>query len=355
MNGMAVSAMRHTLIGLLIAASFLVGCDAHTAPQVTSQPPSAATASSSAALPQPTPARTASGLGKNKLLYGRFLDDTRKGAFIANADGTGEHRILEQVDGDIRGAAWLNWGNLIVFVVRDAAHPDGAIWTSYRDGTGAILIYDGTSAGCNGVFHPAVGGPDGNRLALVCYRPEGSALGVLDLQTRKLRLLATYAWPEFLDNPASWSNDGTTLAYDVLHWDPTDSFVDGSRIATIPADGSAGPTYLNGFDSFAARPSWIYDQGGYLIFNTYDLSSVHGDEASDLFIVRADGSNVNAFLTASQAGVARLAQPLWDGVEVPRVWVTALTGAGLRIGWIDYETRKLTLLPIEGSEVDFRG
>jgi hypothetical protein len=289
----------------------------------------------------------------NNLLYGRFITEERKAAFIANGDGSGEHRVLLDVDGDIRALTWIPDGYRMSFVVRDAQYPDGAIWTADQAGEGAGVFYDGRADGCDSVFHPSWS-PDFSQMALVCYGARGSSLAVLQVATKHLRPLATYAWPEFLDNPARWSRDGHTLAYDVLKWDPTDEFIVGSRIATIPADGSAQPTYLNDFDSFAVRPAWGPDDIT-LIYNTYDLSAMHGDWTSDLFTMSTDGSGVQTFLTAAEVDVDRLAQPLWDpDVDRSRVWVTALMTAGLRIGWVDPAAKELNLLPIEGSAADVR-
>ena len=339
--------------GVSVLLALLTGCAGQPTPSTLATPASAGTTSPTVpsvetAIPAPT---DTSPEDRDWLLYGRFVGDSVKAGYIADRNGRVEHRILSQVDGDIRSLGWTT-DNHISFVVRDAVHPDGAIWTARYGGEGAVLYYDGRRDGCDSVFHPDWS-PDGTRVSMVCYRPEGSALAVLDVATRELRLLETYVWPEVLDNPARWSRDSTTLAYDVLHWDPTNSFVDGSRIATIAADGSARPTYLDAFESNAARPAWNLD-GTTLIYNTYDLSSVHSDVASDIFTMRPDGTNVEAVLTAADAGVARLAQPVWDTIGGSQVWATALTDAGLRIVSIDAETWHVTVLPIEGSEVEPR-
>ena len=337
--------MRYMFAATALVAA-LAACSAQpmattpgTAPSVG---PSAATATPIPTRPDPD--------DRDWLVYGLTLHDSVKGAYLAHRNGASERRILGQVDGDIRSIGWIN-SDRISFVVRDTAHPDGAIWTAGFEGDAAALFYDGRADGCDGVFHPQWS-PDESRVSMVCYRPAGSTLAVLDVASRKLEFLATYVWPEFLDNPARWSPDGATLVYDILHWDPSDTFVDGSRVATIPTDGSAEPRYLNAFASNAARPSWSVD-GTALIYNTFDWSSVHDDVASDILTMRPDGTGVEPFLTASQAGVVRLAQPLWEQ-DGSRVWVCTWTGSAAKIAWIDATTRQLTILPNEGSGAEPR-
>ena len=312
-------------------------------PSLPSTPPPSVHATAAPTSPQ--------AIERGGLLYAWYVDDSHKAAYVAHRDGTGGRRILADVAGDIRALGWTPDGERMTFVVREPTHPDGAIWTAAADGGGADLFYDGRADGCDSVFHP-VWSPDGGRLAMVCYRAEGSALAVLDVSTTKLRLLVTYPAPEFLDNPARWSPDGRRLAYDVMRWDPSNSFIVGSRIATILADGSAGPTDLDEMTSFAARPAWSLD-GSTLIYNSFDLGAVNRDVASDIFTMLPDGSGVEPFVTAAQAGAARLAHPLWDP-DGTRIWVTAKTGAGIRIAWLDPGTRQLTVLPVDGAAAEPR-
>jgi Tol biopolymer transport system component len=271
-------------------------------------------------------------------------------------DGSNLRRIMPDVVGDIRALGWRPDGDLMTFVVRDSAHPDGAIWSAAADGTGAALLYDGLADGCTSVFYP-VWSPDGAKLSLVCFvdrdTTHTSTLAVLEVATLRLTKLVTYTWPDAPDNPARWSHDGTRIAFDVLHWDPTNAFLEGSRIATIEATGSSKPKDLNKLDSFAASPAWSPDDST-LLYNTYDFGNMTEAAVSDLYSMRPDGSDVQLFLTAADAGVSRIGYPQWDPAGT-RIWVGVRVGSDTyRIGWLDPGTKVLTILPTVAAGAEVR-
>lgn len=317
----------------------------------TSGPSAGATSTHSAPAPgSPVVVPTASApTDERSLLFTWYIDDKRKAAYLVSRDGHGQRRILTDVSGDIRAASWSPAGDRIIFVVRDAEHPDGAIWTAAADGTGAALFYDGRDAGCDSVFHP-VWSPDATSMSLVCYRDSErlADLAVLDLASMQLTTLASYRWPEFLDGSAFWSRDGTRLAFTVLHWDPTDTFLVGSRIATIVADGSAPPVYRSEFDTNYSSPYWSPDDRQ-LVFNSYDLQL--RDATSNLYTMNLDDSAVAELSLAADAGVDRIAVPKWDP-DGTRIWVAVVSGTSFKIGWVDPSTGRLTTLPTTGAGAD---
>lgn len=66
---------------------------------------------------------------------------------------------------------------------------------------------------------------------------------------------------------------------------------------------------------------------------------------SDLYSIRPDGSDAQPFLTAAQAGVSRIGHPEWDPTGT-RIWVGVRVGTNTyHIGWLDPETKDLTMLP----------
>lgn len=298
----------------------------------------------------PTPEPTLAGpIERGGLLFSWYggAGANVKVAFVTSRDGSNMRRILSDVVGDIRSLGWRPDGDLMAFVVRDGAHPDGAIWTAAADGTGAALLYDGLANGCTSVFHP-VWSPDGKKLSIACYidrdTTHTSTLAVLEVATLRLTKLVTYSWPCVLDNPARWSHDGSRIAYDVLHWDPTNTSLDGSRIATIDSTGSSKPHDLTKLDSFAASPAWSPDDST-LLYNTYDFGNMVEANVSDLYSIQADGSGAEPFLTAAQAGVSRIGHPEWDPTGT-RIWVAVRVGADTyHIGWLDPDTKALTMLP----------
>jgi Tol biopolymer transport system component len=355
--------MRRLLAALVVVGLSACGGSGSTpAPSASPAPLSTTSAVATGAVAtsqvSPTPNATPPGpIERGGLLFSWYggAGPNDKVAYVMSRDGSNQRRILSNVVGDIRALGWRPDGDLMTFVVRDSAHPDGAIWSAAADGTGAALLYDGLADGCTSVFHP-VWSPDGTRLSIVCYvdrdTTHDSILGIYDLSKRQLTKLVTYSWPDFLDDPARWSHDGTRIAYPVLHWDPTNTFLDGSRIAAIKADGASKPRDLNDNATFASTPAWSPDDS-LLLYNTYDFGNMGGATVSDLYSMRPDGSDVQSFLTAAAAGVARIGHPEWDPSGT-RIWVGVRVGADTyRIAWLDPSTKALTMLPTiaAGAEV----
>src|SRR3954465_7444977 len=254
-----------------------------TSPSATSPAPSATHLPARTDPPSPTPFAILD--GEPWLLLNAFVANDRKAAYLVRPDGSSLPRILTGLAADVRDSSWSPDGQHIVFSVRDSSTPDGSIWTADGDGSNPKLLYDGRKDGCGAVWD-GVWSPDGTRISLICYRgaagtpetPNAALHSVLAVKRRPLETVATTRWPDFLDNPASWSPDGRTLAFDILHWDPTNAFIDGSRIATAGADGSKKPKELDTNTSFAAYPDWTAD-GTRLIYNTRDLGEGPHDGA----------------------------------------------------------------------------
>jgi Tol biopolymer transport system component len=173
------------------------------------------------------------------------------------------------------------------------------------------------------VFHPSWS-PDGTRLSLVCYgKDDSSSLSVLDLKSMALTRIATVAYPFFMDNPSSWSPDGTSIAFDVVHWDPSDTFLDGSHVAVVPAAG--GPVrQLTTMDTFMAHPSWRPD-GTELVMNSYDIANGSDlDVPSNLYSIKPDGSGQVQITKSSVDGTMRIGLPKWDS-DGSRIVVAVMT------------------------------
>lgn len=346
-------------IALLATACSDAGPTSRPGTSPVATPPSSAPSSDATAV-VPTAGTTAGAIERGGLLFSWYGDAgsgaNGKVANVVSRDGSNLRRIMSDVVGDIRALSWRPDGDLMTFVVRDSAHPDGAIWSAAADGTGAALLYDGVADGCTSVFYP-VWSPDGSTLSIVCFVDRDTThtadLAVLEVATRRQTKLVTYRWPDALDNPARWSHDGSRIAYDVLHWDPTNTFLEGSRIATIDVAGSAKPNDLNKLDSFAASPAWSPDDS-FLLYNTYDFGNMTEATVSDLYSMRADGSDVQPFATAAQAGVARIGHAEWDPTGT-RIWVAVRLGSDTyHIGWLDPTTKALTILPTIGAGAEPR-
>ena len=266
--------------------------------------------------------------GEPWLLYEWFHDgkDT-KDLFLARPDGSDAHVIVTDIPGEHRAASWSPDGTRIAFVVRDAETPDGSIWTANADGSGAKRLFDGGDV-CASVYHPSWS-PDGSKLAMVCYPASSdrqSSIAVLDLASMAMTTLATVAWPESLDNPPRWSPDGMSIAFPIVHWDPTDDHLDGSLVAAVPAAGGK-VRRLTPFKTNMSSPDWRPD-GSELVMKSYDLGNIQDtNQPSNLYAIKPDGTGLRQLTHSSVNGEMRIAQPRWtpDGTGM---YVSIATTAG---------------------------
>jgi Tol biopolymer transport system component len=278
--------------------------------------------------------------------------------FLVRPDGSDRHRLEIGVEGEPFAPSWSPDGARIAFVMRDAKTPNGSIWTAAADGSGAALLYDGNGECDEGAFWP-VWSPDGTRLAMVCYYVKGTtsfeAISVLDPATKVRTDVATLEGSDPVDNPISWSPDGSTLAFEILTWDPADTLVTGSLVATVPAAGGTVHR-LTDPKLFASHPDWSPD-GRLIAFNTYDTGNIHGiGQPSNVYAIAPDGSGMRQLSTASTDGTMRLGQPFWssDGsriwVSVGRDWEKDSTGQFKNtLGWVDAATGAFHEIGTEGK------
>ncbi len=292
-------------------------------------PPASTTTKSPTATPPPRPTPMAIGDGEPWILFEWYRDgkDT-KDLFLVRPDGSDAHAIVTDVPGEHKAASWSPDGTRIAFVVRDAETPDGSIWTANADGSGAKRLFDGGDACEWGVWHPSWS-PDGLKLVMVCYPDSAdrlSSIAVLDLASMALTTLATVKWPEGLDNPPRWSPDGASIAFPILHWDPTDDHLDGSLVAIVPAAGGKARR-LTRFETFMSSPDWRPD-GRELVMNSYDLGNIQDtDQPSNLYVIKPDGTGLRQLTHGSVNGEMRIAHPRWtpDGTGI---YVSVATTAG---------------------------
>ncbi len=243
---------------------------------------------------------------------------------LVRPDGSDAHPILTGLPDELRSPAWSADGSKLAFVSRgptDPASPEGAIWVSNADGSDAHRFFDGGDA-CEAVFHPSWS-PDGTRLAMVCYDNEKvSSLAVLDLASMSMTKLASVTYPEFMDNPSTWSPDGASIAFDIVRWGPTDVFLEGSLVATVPAAGGKVKR-LTTMETFMSHPSW-QPNGGALVMNSYDIANgADLDKPSNLFTIKPDGTGLRQITHSSVDGFMRIGLPRWDP-DGTRISVTVM-------------------------------
>ena len=352
------------LAGLGLAA-FLVGAcsggpgapagsQTTAAPTMVTPDPSPTPAATPLGNPTPVPSPIAIRPGEPWLVVAWFPN----ALYLVRPDGSDRHRLELGVTGEPFAPSWSPDGRRIAFVLRDTKTPDGSIWTAAADGSGASLLYDGNGACGQGAFWP-VWSPDGTRLAMVCYYAldgtDQAALAILDPATMHKTELYRVPSPELIDNPPSWSPDGTTLSFEIEQWDASGKIVLGSQLATIPATGGK-VRRITDPKLFAAHPDWSPD-GRLLAFNTYDTGNTHGiSQPSNIFTITPDGSGMRQLSTASTDGKMRLGQPFWspDGariwVSVARDWEKDSTGQYKNtLGWVDATTGAFHEIGTEGK------
>ena len=310
-------------LATLAAAAGLVSYDPSAARPPT---PSASTTPSASSTSAPTAFAVLP--GEPGIVYNwPRLADGRWAIFLMRPDESDAHEIAADVPGEHKRPAWSPDGSRLAFVVQDTDHPEGSIWTANADGSGAALLSAGGTECPVGLFHPAWS-PDGTKLAVVCY-PGGAdlnSIAVLDLATKSIRQLATFTSPEVLDNAPTWSPDGASIAFDILHWDPTGAFLDGSVVATVPVAGGEIDR-LTSPASFMSHPDWSPD-GTELVMNSYDLGNIASTpNASNLYTIKPDGSGLRQITHSSVDGLMRIGTPNWDP-DGSRIAVSVLTATG---------------------------
>ncbi len=182
-------------------------------------------------------------------------------------------------------------------------------------------------------------------------------MAVINLATGDIRPLITLKWPDHFDNPPTWSPDGSTIAFDDEHWDPTNVFLDGTRIGTVPSAGGS-VKWLNGYDSFAAWPDW-HPTKNLIVYNTYDLGNMqHVDHPSNLWTMSSDGSNVKQITDQTDPAKLRTTQARWlpDGSGLILSCAVGNPVETVSICFVDPSTGDVTypeLLP-NGARPDMR-
>src|SRR6266849_6774931 len=192
-------------------------------------------------------------LGKHRILMNR-IGPSGAELFIANADGTGERKLLAASGFDYN-ASFSTDGQWILFTSERDGSSD--IYRVRVDGSGLERLTDDPA--CD---DQAALSPDGKQLAFVSSRGSGSNdIWVLDLTTHKSRNVTDAPGG---DHRPSWSPDGkwiafssdrdTKIQYAAGRWEhlhPVSLYV-------IQPDGK-GLRRLTAAGKFAGSPKWSAD------------------------------------------------------------------------------------------------
>jgi Tol biopolymer transport system component len=317
--------------GMLASAACAAGAGSSgpSAPLAVASTPFPTVAATPGATAAPTPVAVID--GEPWIAYGwpRVATDGLWAIFLVRPDGSDAHEIAADAPGEHKLPAWSPDGKRIAFVVQDGDHPEGSIWIANADGSGAALLSGGGAECPVGLFHPAWS-PDGTRLAVVCY-PGGDdheSVAVLDLATTSIRRLADFTHPDAVNSAPTWSPDGRTIAFEILHYDPTVTTVVESVVATVPVEGGE-VLRLTSPDQFMVHPDWRPD-GAELVMNNLDPSPA---APSNLYAIRPDGSGLHELTHSSIDGHLRIETPRWDpdGIRI-LVSIVYTTGPDFTFG-----------------------
>ncbi len=152
--------------------------------------------------------------GEKKVMLMNRIGPSSSELFIANVDGTGEHKLFENSGFDYH-ASFSADGKWITFTSERNGFGQADIYRVHSDGTGLERLTDSPS-----LDDQAALSPDGTQVAFVSTREKHTAnIWILNLKTRNLRNLS--GQPEIAGEPTkpngffhpSWSPDGKWIAF----------------------------------------------------------------------------------------------------------------------------------------------
>ena len=208
--------------------------------------------------------------------------------YIMNSDGSNRHVLFQSADTNASGPVWSPRGDRIAFGLGVSQPRPGTFGPAQI----AIVSPDGSSFrrltpndDANYLFPDW--SPDGTRLVLRVASPSTKGLSILDVDSGRLTPLTPGSGS---DNLPKWSPKGDVIAFT--------SNRDGDwEIYTIRLDGT-GLTRLTNSPGNDAHASWSPD-GQWLAFSSARggfkdemARGGGGQAATDIFVMRADGSDV---------------------------------------------------------------
>jgi TolB protein len=255
--------------------------------------------------------------------------------YSMNQDGGDARRLQLKVPGSAISPDWSPDGKRVAFAVQ--AGDSQSIWTADADGRNARELFHCARA-CLATDYPAWS-PDGRSIAFTYLNadpppaagpPSGDSIRIIDLQTRKVRIVVRSKLPQLVDL-ARWSPDGTQLVVERDRFS-SDGSETGCRIEIVRVDNGQVRA-LTSFAQFGFHPDWS-SNGDLIAFDTYDLLAFgeSAPGASNLFTIRPDGTRPRQ-LTHFKAGGDRVSAATFtpDG---KRILFTYQAGGSRKAGVI---------------------